>query len=80
MSPVPAMPTTSVANINGAMIVLMRFRNSVDNDRTNASSVGRLDSKYVVIGRRSIQLTDQPPDKDAEHKADDYLPGQRDLC
>src|SRR5258708_6664843 len=41
MSPVPAMPMTSVAKISGAMIDLIRLRNRIDNGRIAIPHSGR---------------------------------------
>ena len=41
MSPVPAMPMTSVAKISGAMIDLIRFRKSIDSGRNAMPHVGQ---------------------------------------
>ena len=48
MSPILPMPTTSVENTSGAMIILMRRRNANGSSSTRAAKVAADDSNEVL--------------------------------
>ena len=67
MSPILAMPTTSVENTSGAMIILISRRNAIGSSAV-ASAKPALDAgKYAVADVAG---------EDAEHQADDDVTGQ----